>query len=90
MNKALIKEKDNEEVHQNREQQRKRNRSDGAHGNQAQKMSASTRNQNKVKTTQNSDVICPTCGKKHRGRPCYKEIVACFGCGKQGHMFGIV
>ncbi|RVW12739.1 hypothetical protein CK203_111105 [Vitis vinifera] len=33
----LIAEKDNEELHQYREQQRKRNRSDGAHGNQAQR-----------------------------------------------------
>ena len=37
---ALIEEKDNEELHQYREQQRKRNRSDGAHGNQVQKKSA--------------------------------------------------
>ena len=36
--------------------------------------------------TQNSDVICSSCGKKHEGRPCYREIGACFGCGKQGHM----
>ncbi|KAL6332309.1 hypothetical protein AAG906_004872 [Vitis piasezkii] len=35
--RALIAEKDNEELHQYREQQRKRNRNDGAHGNQAQK-----------------------------------------------------
>ncbi|RVX18791.1 hypothetical protein CK203_006981 [Vitis vinifera] len=33
-----------------------------------------------------SDEICPTCGKKHGGRPCYRETGACFGCGKQGHM----
>ena len=31
-------------------------------------------------------MICPTCGKKHRGRPCYRETKTCFGCGKQGHM----
>ena len=31
-------------------------------------------------------MICPTCGKKHGGKPCYKETGACFGCGKQGHM----
>ena len=73
-------------LHQCRKQQRKRNRSDGAHGNQAQKRSASTRNQNKGKITQNSNMICPTCGKKHEGRPCYREIGACFGCGKQRHM----
>ncbi|KAL6349222.1 hypothetical protein AAG906_033878 [Vitis piasezkii] len=48
-----------------REQQRKRNRNDGAHGNQAQKMFAPSRNQNKGKTTQNLDGICPTCGKRH-------------------------
>ncbi|KAL6334441.1 hypothetical protein AAG906_015630 [Vitis piasezkii] len=28
--------------------------------------------------TQNSDVICSSCGKKHGGRPCYREIEACF------------
>ena len=38
--RALIAKKDNEELHQYREQQRKRNRSDGAHGNQVQKKSA--------------------------------------------------
>ena len=38
--RALIAEKDNEELHQYREQQRKRNRSDVAHGNQVQKKSA--------------------------------------------------
>ena len=35
VDRALIAEKDNEEVHQYREQQRKRNRNDGAHVNQA-------------------------------------------------------
>ena len=35
--------------------------------------------------TQNSDVICSSCGKKHGGRPCYREIGACFGCRKQEH-----
>ena len=39
VDKALIAEKDNEELHQYREQQRKRNRSDGAHGNQVHKKS---------------------------------------------------
>eukprot|EP00261_Vitis_vinifera_P016314 XP_010645156.1 PREDICTED: uncharacterized protein LOC104877802 [Vitis vinifera] len=73
VDRALIAEKDNEEFHQYREQQRKRNRSDGAHGNQAQKMSAPSRNQNKEKAAQNLDGICPTCGKKHGGRPCYRE-----------------
>ena len=37
---ALIAEKDNEEFHQYRKQQRKSNRSGGAHGNQVQKKSA--------------------------------------------------
>ncbi|XP_010648083.1 uncharacterized protein LOC104878882 [Vitis vinifera] len=86
VDRALIAEKDNEELHQYREQQRKRNRNDGAHGNQAQKRFALSRNQNKGKATQNLDGICPTCGKKHRGRSCYRETGACFGCGKQGHM----
>ncbi|XP_034710440.1 uncharacterized protein LOC117933155 [Vitis riparia] len=86
VDRALIAENDNEELHQYREQQRKRNRSDGDHSNQAQKRYASTINQNKEKTTQNSNVICPTYGKKHGRRPCYKETGACFGCGKQGHM----
>ena len=35
--RALIAEKDNEELHQYRKQQRKRNRSGGAHGNQVQR-----------------------------------------------------
>ena len=87
VDKALIAGKDNEELHQYREQQRKRNRSDDAQGNQSQKKSAPTRNQNKGKVTQqNSDVVCSTCSKNHGGRPCHKEIGACFGCGKQGHL----
>ena len=86
VDRSLIAKNDNEKLHQYRKQQRKRNRSDGAYGNQAQKKFVSTRNQNKGKTTQNSDVICPTCGKKHKGRPCSRETGACFGCGKQGHM----
>ena len=40
VDRALIADKDNEELHQYRKQQRKRNRSDGAHGNQVQKKSA--------------------------------------------------
>ena len=40
VDRALIVEKDNEELHQYRKQQRKRNRSDGVHGNQVQKKSA--------------------------------------------------
>ncbi|RVX14755.1 hypothetical protein CK203_012160 [Vitis vinifera] len=67
VDRALISEKDNEELDQYREQKRKRNRNDGAHGNQTQKKSAPSRNQNKGKTTQNLDGICPTCGKKHGG-----------------------
>ena len=69
VDRALIVEKDNEELHQYREQQRKRNRNDGAHGNQAHKKSTPSRNQNKGKVAQNLDEICPTCGKKHGGRP---------------------
>ena len=86
VDKALIAEKDNEEFHQYREQQRKMNRNDGAHGNQAQKRSAPNRNQNKGKAAQNLDGICPTYGKKHGGRSCYRETRACFSCRKQGHM----
>ena len=44
VDRALITEKDNEELHQYREQQSKRNRNDGTHGNQAQKRSAPSRN----------------------------------------------
>nr|CAN81227.1 hypothetical protein VITISV_038888 [Vitis vinifera] len=86
VDRALIAKKDNEELHQYKEQQRKSNRNDGAHGNQARKKPTPSRNQNKGKVTQNLDEICPTCGKKHGGRPCYREIRAWFGCGKQGHM----
>ena len=53
VDRALIAEKDNEELHQYREQQRKRNKNDGAHGNQAHKRSAPSRHQNKGKITQN-------------------------------------
>ena len=86
VDRALIAEKNNEELHQYREQQRMWNINDGAHGNQTQKRSAPSRNQNKGKAAQNLEGICPTCGKKHGGRPCYRETGACFGCGKQGHM----
>ena len=51
VDRALIAEKDNEELYQYREQQRKINRSDGVQGNQSQKKSAPTRNQNKGKAT---------------------------------------
>ena len=47
VDRALIVETDNEEFHQYREQQRKKNRNDGAHGNQTQKKSAPCRNHNK-------------------------------------------
>ncbi|RVW11915.1 Retrovirus-related Pol polyprotein from transposon 17.6 [Vitis vinifera] len=40
----------------------------------------------KGRQPQNLDGACPTCGKKHGGRPCYRETGACFGCGKQGHL----
>ena len=40
--RALIAKKDNKELQQYREQQRKMNRSDGAYGNQVQKRSVST------------------------------------------------
>ncbi|XP_059596454.1 uncharacterized protein LOC109123295 [Vitis vinifera] len=76
VDRALIADKDNKELHQYREQQRKRNRNEGVHGNQAQKKSAPSRNQNKGKATQNLYGICPTCGKKHGGRPCYRETGA--------------
>ena len=66
MDKSLIVEKDNEEFHHYREQQKKRNMSD--YGTQSKKRSTSPRSQNKGKIVPNSDVICLTCGKKHRGR----------------------
>ena len=31
-------------------------------------------------------MTCSICGKKHQGKPCYKEFEVCFGCGKHGHM----
>ena len=34
---------------------------------------------------QNLDVTSSVCGKKHWGKPCYKEFGACFGCEKHGH-----
>ena len=83
VDRAIIVKNANEELYQYREQQRKRNRSDGAHGNKLQKKKkfTSTDNQNKEKTVQNSNVIYLTCGKKHRGRSFYKETGACFSCG---------
>ena len=73
VDRALITEKDNKELHQYKEQQRKRNRNDDAHVNQAQEKSIPSRNQNKRKVTQNLYGIYPTCGKNHGGRPCYRE-----------------
>ena len=48
VDRALIAEKDNEELHQYRKQQRKRNRSGGAHGNQVQKKVGSKWNQSQI------------------------------------------
>ncbi|RVW82188.1 hypothetical protein CK203_050796 [Vitis vinifera] len=64
VDKSLIVEKDNEEFHQHREQQKKRNKSDGAYNTQSKKRSISTRSQNKGKVVPNSyqgDMIwdCP-------------------------------
>ena len=86
VNRTLIVEKDNKEFQQYREQQRKRSRSDSAHDNQAPKRFVSTESQIKGEVLQNLDVTCSICGKKHWGKPCYKEFGACFGCGKHGHM----
>ncbi|RVW67114.1 Retrovirus-related Pol polyprotein from transposon 17.6 [Vitis vinifera] len=52
----------------------------------SERRSTSGRNQNKGNATHYLDGACPTCGKKHGGRPCYRETGACFGCGKQGHL----
>ena len=49
VDRALIAERDSEELYQYREQQKKRNRSDGAHGNHVQKKSTPNRNQSKGK-----------------------------------------
>ncbi|RVW82194.1 hypothetical protein CK203_050734 [Vitis vinifera] len=86
VNRTLIVEKDNKEFQQYREQQRKRSMSDSAHGNQAPKRFVSIESQIKREVVQNLDVTCSICGKKHWGKPCYKEFGACFGCGKHGHM----
>ena len=48
VDKALTAEKDNEELHQYREQQRKRYRSDGAHGNQVIRSTEGIRNKKKL------------------------------------------
>ncbi|KAL6333473.1 hypothetical protein AAG906_028658 [Vitis piasezkii] len=49
-------------------------------------MFVSTEIQIKGEVVQNLDVTCFICGKKHWGKPWYKEYGACFGCGKHGHM----
>ena len=72
VDKSLIAEKDNKELQQYREQQRKRGRNDSAHDNQAPKKFVSTENQIKDEVMQNLDVTCSICGKKHWGKPCYK------------------
>ena len=33
-----------------------------------------------------SNIVCPTCGKRHGNVLCYRETGACFSCGKVGHM----
>ena len=80
VDRALIVEKDNKELQQYREQQRKRRMSDSAHDNQTPKRFVSTESQIKGEVVQNLDVTCSICGKKHWGKPCYKEFGAC------GHM----
>ena len=65
VDRALIAEKDNKELQQYREQQRKRGRSDSAHDNQAPKMFVSIESQIKGEIVQNLDVTCSICGKKH-------------------------
>ena len=77
---ALIAGKDNKELQQYRKQQRKRSMSDSAHDNQTPKRFVSTESQIKGEVVQNLDVTCSICGKKHWGKPCYKEFGAC------GHM----
>ena len=49
VDRALIAERDYEELYQYREQQKKRNMSDSAHGNHVQKKSAPNRNQRQGK-----------------------------------------
>ena len=49
VDKALIEERDFKELYQYREQQKKRNRSDSAHGNHVRKKSSQNRNQSKGK-----------------------------------------
>ncbi|RVW46074.1 Transposon Ty3-G Gag-Pol polyprotein [Vitis vinifera] len=85
VDRALIAEKDNEELHQYRNSKGSEigvmvlmviKHSEGLHQEEI-----------RIKgRQQNLDGACPTCGKKHGGRPCYRETGACFGCGKQGHL----
>ncbi|KAL6331335.1 hypothetical protein AAG906_011272 [Vitis piasezkii] len=55
VDRALIAEKDNKELQQYREQQRKRSKSDGAYDNQEPKMFVSIESQNKGEVMQNLD-----------------------------------
>ena len=86
VNRALTVEKDNKELQQYREQQKKRSRSDSAHDNQAPKRFVSTQSHIKGEVMQNLDMTCYICCKKHWGKPCYKESRACFDYGNHGHM----
>ncbi|RVW23654.1 hypothetical protein CK203_093951 [Vitis vinifera] len=81
VDRALIAEKDNEELHQYREQQRKRNRNDGAHGNQAQKSLLQVEIRIKENTKFRWDLSY--LWQKHGGGHAIRDR-ACFGCGKQG------
>ena len=51
VDRALIAEKDSEELYQYREQQRKKGKSDSAHGSHIQKKPASSRNQSRGKAS---------------------------------------
>ncbi|RVW27201.1 Transposon Tf2-2 polyprotein [Vitis vinifera] len=85
VDRALIAEKDNEELHQYRNSKGSKigvmvlmviKHSEGLH-------------QEEIRIKGSSAEFrwaCPTCGKKHGGRSCYRETGACFGCGKQGHL----
>ena len=86
MDRALTVKKDAERLHQYREQQRKRGRSNSGHGSHVQKELASSRNHSRGKATHNSYIVCPTYGKRHGNMPCYREIGACFGYGKLWHI----
>ncbi|RVX07590.1 hypothetical protein CK203_025146 [Vitis vinifera] len=64
VDRALIAEKDNKELQQYREQQRKRSKSDGAHDNQEPKMFSSIESHIKGELVQNLDVTCSICENK--------------------------